>query len=745
MLTERIPINLITGIIVYHAHKTLESCQEAFILRLYRQKNKTGFIKGLSDNAVAFTYGFCQVQRMMRNLFVKKLFLWPRFQADVIASLNKRKPDVVELRVGMTPAMQAIQLAILDIVASCVREIKRVNPSMEMDDLTVENLIARSFEKIIKFQLDPIWHQLGAKTRHLVSDIKTLRTILQYLTQYDCVTFYSLVKSVRDAGTMTSQISDWFFLDAAETLFLQAKARVYGSEQKLHKEEAKGKEATTKEATLRMEESPKWAALSEILVEIGRENNDCGDLNSVLVIAEDDRICGQLTEYLCCGGQAVLRKIYRKSVADKDGLQLPRLPSMSEDVQKSPQKTKKKQSKPKVGDTDSDDVEESDATEAATAVFPPNLPNTVFHPLRSSAFALQQLLLTVEPKYIVLYDVNIATVREIEMYQATRAKEVLRVYFLMYEDSVDEQRYLTALRREKDAFEFLIREKNVMVVPEEQDGKGDYHPDLVDELSLSNETVSSRKAGGAPVKPSGSRKVIVDLREFRSDLPSLIHRRGISVQPVTIEVGDYILTPDICVERKSLNDLIGSLNSGRLYNQAQSMCRYYKRPVLLIEFSQNQPFCLQGKYGISSDISSQSFVSKLILLTMHFPRLRILWCQTPYATAEIFDIIKQGKEEPSVSEAQAVTEKEEASGGKLSSRINPAPQDFLLHLPGVNLKNQALLTRKFTNLVEMFAASEEELTSAMGNAVQAKLLWESIHRPTEPKPQKPPPRKFRKK
>uniref|UniRef100_A0A131XY24 DNA repair endonuclease XPF n=1 Tax=Ixodes ricinus TaxID=34613 RepID=A0A131XY24_IXORI len=745
MLTERIPINLITGIIVYHAHKTLESCQEAFILRLYRQKNKTGFIKGLSDNAVAFTYGFCQVQRMMRNLFVKKLFLWPRFQADVIASLNKRKPDVVELRVAMTPAMQAIQLAILDIVASCVREIKRVNPSMEMDDLTVENLIARSFEKIIKFQLDPIWHQLGAKTRHLVSDIKTLRTILQYLTQYDSVTFYSLVKSVRDAGTMTSQISDWFFLDAAETLFLQAKARVYGSEQRLHKEEAKGKEATTKEATLRMEESPKWAALSEILVEIGRENKDCGDLNSVLVIAEDDRICGQLTEYLCCGGQAVLRKIYRKSVADKDGLQLPRLPSTSDDVQKSPQKTKKKQSKPKVGDTDSDDVEGSDATEAATAVFPPNLPNTVFHPLRSSAFALQQLLLTVEPKYIVLYDVNIATVRQIEMYQATRAKEVLRVYFLMYEDSVDEQRYLTALRREKDAFEFLIREKNVMVVPEEQDGKGDYHPDLVDDLSLSNETVSSRKAGGAPVKPSGSRKVIVDLREFRSDLPSLIHRRGISVQPVTIEVGDYILTPDICVERKSLNDLIGSLNNGRLYNQAQSMCRYYRRPVLLIEFSQNQPFCLQGKYGISSDVSSQNFVSKLILLTMHFPRLRILWCQTPYATAEIFDIFKQGKEEPSVSEAQAVTEKEEASGGKLSSRINPAPQDFLLHLPGVNLKNQALLIRKFTNLVEMFEASEEELASATGNAAQAKFLWESIHRPSEPKPQKPPPRKFRKK
>ena len=31
-------------------------------------------------------------------------------------------------------------------------------------------------------------------------------------------------------------------------------------------------------------------------------------------------------------------------------------------------------------------------------------------------------------------------------------------------------------------------------------------------------------------------KVIVDMREFRSELPSLIHRRGIDVEPVTLEV-----------------------------------------------------------------------------------------------------------------------------------------------------------------------------------------------------------------
>lgn len=40
MLKNRIPIDKVTGIIVLRAHNVLESCQEAFVLRLYRQKNK---------------------------------------------------------------------------------------------------------------------------------------------------------------------------------------------------------------------------------------------------------------------------------------------------------------------------------------------------------------------------------------------------------------------------------------------------------------------------------------------------------------------------------------------------------------------------------------------------------------------------------------------------------------------------------------------------------------------------------
>lgn len=136
-----------------------------------------------------------------------------------------------------------------------------------------------------------------------------------------------------------------------------------------------------------------------------------------------------------------------------------------------------------------------------------------------------------------------------------------------------------------------------MVIPEHQDGKTD--DSLIAFQTVTDVVANTRQAGGQqPSIEEGTviPRIIVDMREFRSDLPCLIHRRGIQVAPVTITIGDYILTPDICVERKSISDLIGSLNSGRLYTQCIQMTRFYKKAILLIEFDQNKPFHLQVSY-----------------------------------------------------------------------------------------------------------------------------------------------------
>lgn len=74
-----------------------------------------------------------------------------------------------------------------------------------------------------------------------------------------------------------------------------------------------------------------------------------------------------------------------------------------------------------------------------------------------------------------------------------------------------------------------------MVVPEYQDGKSD-DPMLTMHNAIKEDT---RKAGGQTVVKA-TPKIIVDMREFRSDLPCLIHKRGIEVVPVTITVESLI-------------------------------------------------------------------------------------------------------------------------------------------------------------------------------------------------------------
>ena len=70
-----------------------------------------------------------------------------------------------------------------------------------------------------------------------------------------------------------------------------------------------------------------------------------------------------------------------------------------------------------------------------------------------------------------------------------------------------------------------------------------------------------------------------------------------------MQVGDYILSPEMCVERKSISDLKGSFISGRLYHQAEAMSRNYKTPILLIEFERDKAFALHSVSEIGADIS----------------------------------------------------------------------------------------------------------------------------------------------
>ena len=77
----------------------------------------------------------------------------------------------------------------------------------------------------------------------------------------------------------------------------------------------------------------------------------------------------------------------------------------------------------------------------------------------------EHVLEEVRPRYVIMYEPDAAFIRRVEVYRSSHDDRNVRVYFMYYGGSVEEQRYLSGVRKEKDAFTRLIKEKGVSVSP----------------------------------------------------------------------------------------------------------------------------------------------------------------------------------------------------------------------------------------------------------------------------------------
>lgn len=103
-----------------------------------------------------------------------------------------------------------------------------------------------------------------------------------------------------------------------------------------------------------------------------------------------------------------------------------------------------------------------------------------------------------------------------------------------------------------------------------------------------------------------------------------------------------------------------------------------------------------------SAVSNVDITQKLQLLTIHFPKLRLVWSPSPYATAQLFGELKQGKPEPDPMQAAALGSDESTRElESIADRMNTNIYDFLLKLPGITTRNIAKIMTKVKNLKEL--------------------------------------------
>ncbi|KAG6991181.1 DNA repair protein rad16 [Physcia stellaris] len=811
MSVELLNPETVTGLVVLHAERIIATSIEAFIIRIYRQMNKAGFLKAFSDNPEPFTTGFSPLATMMRNLFLRKPSLWPRFHITVAKSLEgRKKAEVIELEVPMSEGMKDIQTAILECVEVSISELRKAGTGIELDDWTIDSALHKSFDVIIRRQLDPVWHRVSYRTRQIVNDLTVLRSILHALLTYDAVSFNKYLDTILAAhqpppGSNRQNQSPWLFLDSANTMFESAKRRVYTGKP------IEGDVPVTSEAlpdSLRpvLEEQPKWAVLADILDEIERDayfnpivQDDSN--GTILVMCSDQNTCRQLREYLQNMHVHPLKSEESDTLDDDDGpgvkpsatfmmrRKLRNYLDWKKDFARVSASLFTENQKALNGYTDQSgangykgkgppnkrrrvrggsaaaagggrpvnsslQIAEDKASQVASlmAEIQPTDADAaqkeevavdslddmedyfelyemqdlvVIHPYDGDQD--EHVLEEVRPRYVIMYEPDAAFIRRVEVYRSSHENRNIRVYFMYYGGSVEEQRYLSAVRKEKDAFTRLIKERASMSITQGTEGS------VSDPQEHFLRTINTRIAGGGRLAATAEPpRVVVDVREFRSSLPSLLHGNSMIVIPCMLTVGDYVISPNICIERKSVRDLISSFKNGRLFTQAETMLQHYKNPMLLIEFDQNKSFTLDPFADAHSSTSSLSTAqnpsdlqSKLVLLTLAFPRLKIIWSSSPYETAKIFEELKKLQEEPDPIKAVQVGLVAGEEPGDQS--FNQTPQEMLRAVPGVSGKNYQRLTLEVGTLQEVANLTEEEMDPFVGREA-GRQIWRFFNR-----------------
>ncbi|KAL3940234.1 MAG: hypothetical protein SGBAC_005194 [Bacillariaceae sp.] len=818
LLTKTVSPDDVEGMLVTHAEQVTNDSTSAFIIRIYtslKQREKC-FVKAISGRPESLAMGFNKVDKTLKALQVRNLYLYPRFHELVKHELEIGQPDLEELHQPLSPLMSEIQLALVSAVQTCLRELKKTTPFVEWQnsELSIENCVTTSFDRMITKQLEKDWHRLKPETKQLSQDLRTLRTLFQSLIQYDCIKFYSFINSIKTMSASSRHPSMWLLTPVAEVMFKKAKERLYTIQK--GKPTAKVPNPVSRLHRV-LEENPKWMLLKKILLEIKEEEAKRKDKNryapTILVMCKDAQTTQTLQTYLFQGkDRLMLDRWHRwlittndrsknfvngkipeenRLLAEEEGTIGLILKRSSEDRKG---KAKKRQlnsvpaflrkrrrialEKGRNGAFSSTEDREREAVleEALEEVehqYESSKPaasskrdlvaegNQLEEEMYQTGFIEEprivikslssveadegaSLLQDVMPDYVLLYDSDVAFIRALEVYSAmnnnpTEDDRKLKIYFLIFSASAEDKVFRNNLAKEQKAFVDLIEHKQKMPPPvlnseaTQECREAILHGTIGGTYANGSLPLAfdTRRAKGIN-KNDIRRDIAVDVREFRSALPSILHQGGMRLAPVTLTVGDFVLSSVHCIERKSISDLYGSFASGRLYTQAEAMSKYYKVPALLIEFDPSKSFCLQNSNDMGLDIKTDSICSKIVILTLHFPKLRILWSKSPHETLKLFTILKQNHDEVDVDKAVEIGRSDSVEAllapsndneeEEEENQINEAARDMLLRLPGVNVHNARKIMRECESLDELSRMSRQELRTIAGPLAGQKLF-----------------------
>jgi Fanconi anemia group M protein len=151
----------------------------------------------------------------------------------------------------------------------------------------------------------------------------------------------------------------------------------------------------------------------------------------------------------------------------------------------------------------------------------------------------------------------------------TGRKRTGRVKVLITNGTRDEAYYWSSVNKE-------IRMKNQLI-----------DPDVLEELNASAllrmENEKNVKVIERPKKENDFPVVYADSREGNSKVIRHLTEMEMDVKVRSMAVGDYQVSDEVVIERKTAKDFVDSIIDKRLFKQARELSEEFKRPILILE------------------------------------------------------------------------------------------------------------------------------------------------------------------
>jgi ERCC4-related helicase len=284
---------------------------------------------------------------------------------------------------------------------------------------------------------------------------------------------------------------------------------------------------------------------------------------------------------------------------------------------------------------------------------------------------------------VVFFEPIPSEIRSIQRKGRTGRKHAGRVVILMAKGSKDEAYHWSSNRRER---QMITTMKNLDVnldSPEKDKPESEGQTKLMD---FSGARISNCEVPEV--------KVYADRREIRSHVVHSLEKLGVEVILRTLQVGDYVVSDRVGIERKAAEDFLSTFLDGRdLFSQISDLARAYRRPLLIIEG--------EGIYS-KRQIHPNAIRGALSTVAIDFG-VPVLFTKDEEDTAALISVIAKRE--------QADDSKKEINlhGNKTASTL-PEQQEYLVsaisEIGPVVARN---LLQHFGSVERIMKASREEL------------------------------------